>query len=146
MILCRIVINSNNSIRITTAPRLITTTLNRKNNNNKNIIYSTKRLFSTSNSIQSSTISSISNEPVFFNKVTLLKSPSTLDSNPNSPQEYTSIPAFRVLDGVGKLIPELKSEWLEKVKEIPDEVLVRMYEQMLFLPSMVSLNSINIRS
>lgn len=44
------------------------------------------------------------------------------------------IPAFRVLDGEGSVLPEVPQEWKDKLEAIPDEVLVKMYRTQAFLP------------
>lgn len=50
------------------------------------------------------------------------------------PEGMSTIPAFRVLDGNGKVLPGVPGEWKTKLDEIPTEKLVKMYETMLTLP------------
>lgn len=89
---------------------------------------------SSPSSTSSSPLSSISTSPIFFNKVTLLKE----GSKPGSAQEeYETIPAFRVLDGEGKVLPGVTGEWKGKLEDLDKDVLVRLYKNMLELPSMV---------
>lgn len=75
--------------------------------------------FSTSSITRLSPLTSVSHSPVFIDKV-----------------HEGTIPAFRVLDGEGKLLPDIPAEWREKVQAIPDEVLVKMYRTQVFLPLM----------
>ena len=44
------------------------------------------------------------------------------------------IPAFRVLDGEGGVLPDVPQEWRDKLEAIPDDVLVKMYRTQAFLP------------
>lgn len=64
-----------------------------------------------------SPLTSISHSPLFLSAVT-----------------EGTIPAFRVLDGEGNVLPEVPTEWREKLQAIPDELLVKMYKTMAFLP------------
>lgn len=75
--------------------------------------------FSTSAIACLSPLNAVSHSPVFIDQV-----------------HEGTIPAFRVLDGEGKLLPEVPAEWREKVQAIPDEVLVKMYRTQAFLPLM----------
>lgn len=75
--------------------------------------------FSTSSVARLSPLTSVSHSPVFIDKV-----------------HEGTIPAFRVLDGEGQLLPDIPAEWREKVQAIPDEVLVKMYRTQAFLPLM----------
>lgn len=91
----------------------------------------------TTSSIQSSSapLTSTSTEPIFFNKVSIVKPNRTT----GEVEHFDQIPAFRLLSGEGKLLPGVEGEWLEKLEAIPDEVLVKIYKTMLLLPTLVSL-------
>jgi hypothetical protein len=73
-------------------------------------------------------LTTTSSEPVFFNKVTLTSSTGVA---------YDRIPAFRVLDGVGKPIVT-EGTWATALAEIPEEKLLAIYKTMLLLPVLVS--------
>jgi hypothetical protein len=85
--------------------------------------------FSSTSSIQSGPLTEVVPYPYFFSKVAL----------PGKPDEFSRIPAFRVLDGEGKVLEGVVGEWREALDAIGAEKLVRLYKKMLLLPSMVSL-------
>ena len=70
-----------------------------------------------------------SQQPVFFDRISL--------RGPDN-REYDRIPAFRVLDGEGKVLNDVQGDWLKLLEDIPHETLVKMYETMLRLPVLVS--------
>lgn len=89
-----------------------------------------RRALSTSHAVWSSpSLPNTSTQPLFFDRVALL--------GPDG-KEYDRIPAFRVLDGEGKVLPEVEGEWLAALEGIPAEKLVKIYETMLLSPTLVS--------
>lgn len=97
---------------------------------------SARAAFSTSaRRVAPSPLSITSTEPVFFDRVKLVKTPTVA----NAPiEEYERIPAFRVLDGEGNVLPGVEGEWLTALQGIPDDKLVKLYKCMLLLPVLVS--------
>jgi hypothetical protein len=63
----------------------------------------------------------VSHAPVFFDKV-----------------GEGTIPAFRLLDGEGKVMDEVSPEWRTKLEAVSPEILIKMYKTMLMLPALVS--------
>lgn len=78
------------------------------------------RAFSTSRPVSLSPLAAVSNEPVFISSVF-----------------NGAIPAFRVLDGEGKVLDEVPEHWRTKAEAIPKEKLVKMYKMMSLLPALV---------
>lgn len=81
-----------------------------------------------------SPLSITSTEPVFFDRVKLVKTPTVVDA---PLEEYERIPAFRVLDGEGTVLPGVEGEWLKALEGIPDDKLVKLYKCMMLLPALV---------
>lgn len=78
-----------------------------------------------------SPLSAVSHEPVFFSSVNV---PNPANSSSSTPSQH--IPAFRLLDGEGKVLPDVPQEWKDKLGAVPDDVLVKMYKTMIFMPVM----------
>lgn len=134
-------ISSPSCSRTSTATNLIRKT---RPNSNSTIKSSSSSIIKsstfTTSSIQSSStpLASTSNEPIFFNKVSIVK-PNSSTTTTGEIEHFDQIPAFRLLSGEGKLLPGVEGEWLEKLEAIPDEVLIKIYKTMLLLPTLVSL-------
>ncbi|KAM0751093.1 hypothetical protein T439DRAFT_325248 [Meredithblackwellia eburnea MCA 4105] len=91
-----------------------------------------RHLSSTRPSSSSSSLTSTSTSPIFFDKVT------PIDSHGN---QYDTIPAFRVLDGEGNVLHHLDQEWTDKLNAIGEHKLKKIYETMVMLPVMDTLLS-----
>lgn len=72
--------------------------------------------------------------PYFFNKVALPTSSDQSSLSPTSNDPERKIPAFRVLDGVGRVLPGVTGEWKNALESIPEAKLVKLYETMAGLP------------
>ncbi|KDE06880.1 hypothetical protein MVLG_02768 [Microbotryum lychnidis-dioicae p1A1 Lamole] len=83
----------------------------------------TKALFSTSRSSHLFPLTYLSHSPVFLDKVA-------------SPDSSGVIPAFRLLDGQGHVLPEVPEEWKKQLEEVPEETWVKLYKSMMFLPAL----------
>ncbi|SGY37881.1 BQ5605_C003g01908 [Microbotryum silenes-dioicae] len=83
----------------------------------------TKALFSTSRSSHLFPLTYLSHSPVFLDKVA-------------SPDSSDVIPAFRLLDGQGHVLPEVPEEWKKQLEEVPEETWVKLYKSMMFLPAL----------
>ncbi|SCZ91398.1 BZ3500_MvSof-1268-A1-R1_Chr1-2g01382 [Microbotryum saponariae] len=83
----------------------------------------TKASFSTSRSSHLFPLTHLSHSPVFLDKVA-------------SPDSSGVIPAFRLLDGQGHVLPEVPEEWKKQLEEVPEETWVKLYKSMMFLPAL----------
>lgn len=98
--------------------------------------------FSTSISTRSGgPLTEVCHYPYFFDKVALPSTSAGVVAGGRGgsgvEEEYTRIPAFRVLDSEGKVVPGLQGEWKTALESIDPETLVKIYKTMILLPSMV---------
>ncbi|KAK4052229.1 hypothetical protein OIO90_004451 [Microbotryomycetes sp. JL221] len=76
-----------------------------------------------------SPLNAVSHEPVFFSKINVVNSQ-------DETKTYDHIPAFRMLDGDGNILPDVPKEWKDKAEAIPDDMLIKMYKTMILMPVM----------
>lgn len=67
-----------------------------------------------------SPLTAVSHSPVFISDV----------------NQGKTIPAFRVLDGEGNVLPDVPQEWQARIDEIEDDVLLKMYRTMSIMPQL----------
>ncbi|SCV67984.1 BQ2448_105 [Microbotryum intermedium] len=79
--------------------------------------------FSTTRSSHLFPLTHISHSPVFLDKVA-------------SPDSSGVIPAFRMLDSQGHVLPDVPEQWKKQLDEVEDETWVRVYKSMMFLPAL----------
>lgn len=79
-----------------------------------------QRHFATTPARALSPLTNVSHSPVFIKDV----------------NQGQVIPAFRVLDGEGNVLPDVPQEWRDKANAIKDETLLKMYTTMSIMPQL----------
>ena len=126
------------SFRLLSVDGIIRKMLNRVLSRSSTARKLTSRNLSTSPTLRNSppALQETTQYPYFFNTVALPSSSSPSTSHDAEINAERKIPAFRILDGVGRILPGVTGEWRDAVENIPEEKLVKIYETMAGLPIM----------